>query len=101
MAKLELISPAQLDLLNEWLDLKSGLEGLSTNTLSAYKRDLIDFFSFLTIHHGKKNGVAQLEAIDQASMRSWMSENRRSGKTSRSIARQLSSVKAFYKWFAK
>ena len=101
MAKLELISPAQLDLLNEWLDLKSGLEGSSKNTLAAYKRDLIDFFSFLTLHYGKKNGVAQLEAIDQASMRSWLSANRRSGKTSRSIARQLSSVKAFYKWFAK
>ena len=34
-------------------------------------------------------------------MRSWMAENRRSGETSRSIARQLSSVKSFYKWFAK
>ena len=30
-----------------------------------------------------------------------MAENRRSGKSSRSIARQLSSVKSFYKWFAK
>ena len=101
MAKLELISSGQLNLLNEWLDLKSALEGSSPNTLAAYKRDLIDFFSFLTLHNGNKNGVTQLEAIDQASMRSWLAESRRSGKTSRSIARQLSSVKSFYKWFAK
>ena len=101
MAKLELISSAQVNLLNEWLDLKSALEGSSSNTLLAYKRDLIDFFSFLTLYTGCKIGVSQLEAVDQASMRSWMAENRRSGKTSRSIARQLSSVKSFYKWFAK
>ena len=101
MAKLELISSAQVNLLDEWLDLKSALEGSSPNTLLAYKRDLIDFFSFLTIYTGCKSGVSQLEAVDQASMRSWMAENRRSGKTSRSIARQLSSVKSFYKWFAK
>ena len=101
MAKLELISSAQVNLLNEWLDLKSALEGSSSNTLLAYKRDLIDFFSFLTLYTGCKSGVSQLEAVDQASMRSWMAENRRSGKTSRSIARQLSSVKSFYKWFAR
>ena len=101
MAKLELLSSAQVNLLNEWLDLKSALEGSSSNTLLAYKRDLIDFFSFLTLHNGSKDGVSQLETINQASMRSWMAENRRSGKTSRSIARQLSSVKSFYKWFAK
>ena len=101
MAKLELISPAQVALLNDWLDLKSALEGSSSNTLLAYKRDLIDFFSFLTLHNGSKDGVSQLETINQASMRSWMAENRRSGKTSRSIARQLSSVKSFYKWFAE
>ncbi len=101
MAKLELISPAQLTLLTEWLDLKSALEGSSSNTLVAYKRDLVDFFSFLTVHNGGKSGVSHLDSIDQASMRSWMAENRRSGKTSRSIARQLSSVKSFYKWFAK
>ncbi len=101
MAKLELISSGQLAILNEWLDLKSALEGSSQNTLVAYKRDLIDFFSFLTLHNGSKNGVRQLESIDQAAMRSWIVESRRSGKTSRSIARQLSSVKSFYKWFAK
>ena len=101
MAKLELISSVKLTLLNEWLDLKSALEGSSSNTLAAYRRDLIDFFSFLTLHNGGKSGIRQLESIDQACMRSWMAENRRSGKTSRSIARQLSSVKSFYKWFAK
>ena len=101
MAKLELISSGQLTILNEWLDLKSALEGSSQNTLVAYKRDLIDFFSFLTLRNGSKNGVSQLESVDQASIRSWIAESRRSGKTSRSIARQLSSVKSFYKWFAK
>ena len=90
MAKLELISQEQLILLNEWLDLKSALDGSSSNTLVAYKRDLINFFSFLTLHNEGKNGVSQLVSIDQDSMRSWIAENRRSGKTSRSIARQLS-----------
>ena len=101
MAKLELISPAQLILLNEWLDLKSALEGSSSNTLVAYRRDLIDFFSFLTLHNGGNSSVSQLESIDRDSMRSWMAKNRKLGKSSRSIARQLSSVKSFYKWFAK
>ena len=101
MVKLEVISPAQLNLLDDWLDVKSALEGSSYNTLVAYRRDVLDFLSFLTIHSGNKNGASQLDSIDQVSMRSWIAENRRSGKTSRSIARQLSSVKSFYKWFAK
>lgn len=101
MVKLEVISPAQLNLVDDWLGVKSALEGVSSNTLVAYRRDVLDFLSFLTIHSGNKNGASQLDSIDQVSMRSWIAENRRSGKTSRSIARQLSSVKSFYKWFAK
>ena len=101
MVKLEVISPAQLNLVDDWLDVKSALEGSSSNTLVAYRRDLLNFLSFLTINSGNKNGASQLDSIDQVSMRSWIAENRRSGKTSRSIARQLSSVKSFYKWFAK
>ena len=101
MVKLEVISPAQLNLVDDWLGLKSALEGSSSNTLVAYRRDVLDFLSFLTIHSGNKNGASQLDSIDQVSMRSWIAENRRSGKTARSIARQLSSVKSFYKWFAK
>ena len=101
MVKLEVISPAQLNLVDDWLGVKSALEGSSPNTLVAYRRDVLDFLSFLTIHSGNKNGASQLDSIDQVSMRSWIAENRRSGKTSRSIARQLSSVKSFYKWFAK
>ncbi|MDA9672005.1 tyrosine recombinase XerC [Paracoccaceae bacterium] len=101
MVKLEVISPAQLNLVDDWLDVKSALEGSSSNTLVAYRRDLLNFLSFLTINSGNKNGASQLDSIDQFSMRSWIAENRRSGKTSRSIARQLSSVKSFYKWFAK
>ena len=101
MVKLEVISPAQLNLVDDWLGVKSALEGSSPNTLVAYRRDVLDFLSFLTIHSGNKNGASQLDSIDQVFMRSWIAENRRSGKTSRSIARQLSSVKSFYKWFAK
>ena len=101
MVKLEVISPAQLNLVDDWLGVKSALEGSSSNTLVAYRRDVLDFLSFLTIHSGNKNGASQLDSIDQVSMRSWIAENRRSGKNSRSIARQLSSVKSFYKWFAK
>jgi len=101
LVKLEVISPAQLNLVDDWLGVKSALEGSSPNTLVAYRRDVLDFLSFLTIHSGNKNGASQLDSIDQVSMRSWIAENRRSGKTSRSIARQLSSVKSFYKWFAK
>ena len=101
MVKLELISSANAALLKEWLDIKSALEGTSPNTLAAYNRDLMDFFSFLTIHTGIKSSVGQLEKVDQASMRAWMAENRRSGKSSRSIARQLSSVKSFYRWLGK
>ncbi len=101
MVKLELISSANAALLKEWLDIKSALEGTSPNTLAAYNRDLMDFFSFLTIHTGIKSSISQLEKVDQASMRAWMAENRRSGKSSRSIARQLSSVKSFYRWLGK
>ncbi|MDG0986544.1 MAG: recombinase XerC, partial [Paracoccaceae bacterium] len=69
MVKLEVISPAQLNLVDDWLGVKSALEGSSPNTLVAYRRDVLDFLSFLTIHSGNKNGASQLDSIDQVSMR--------------------------------
>ncbi len=95
------ISPALADLLGEWLERLSGLEGASANTLDAYRADLLRFFAFLAGHHGGPCGLAVLRDVTISDMRAWMAHERGRGISARSLARALSAVKSFYRWLAE
>ncbi len=98
---MSLISSACLDYLSEWLDVKSALDNTSKNTHDAYQRDVMDFLAFLTEHRGERGGKDMLVSLQVGDMRSWMAHLRARKISARSLARKLSSVKSFYKWFAK
>jgi integrase/recombinase XerC len=95
------ISPAARDVLAEWLTLRSALDGISENTLSAYRNDVAEFLTFLTLHKGDAQGLAPLQRVSVPDMRAWMAQTRRSGVSARSLARKLSAVKSFYRWFSE
>jgi integrase/recombinase XerC len=95
------ISPAARDVLAEWLTLRSALDGISENTLSAYRNDVAEFLTFLTLHKGEAQGLAPLQRVSVPDMRAWMAQTRRSGVSARSLARKLSAVKSFYRWFSE
>ncbi len=98
---MSLISPACREALQHWLESLSALAGRSDNTQTAYRGDVTDFLSFMTLHHGDRQGLAALERITVSDMRAWMADQRGSGVGARSLARKLSAVKSFYRWLAE
>ncbi|MEX0316620.1 MAG: tyrosine recombinase XerC [Ruegeria sp.] len=98
---MSLISPACRDALQHWLESQKALSGHAENTLVAYRGDVTDFLSFMTLHHGAPHGLAALERISVSDMRAWMAQQRGDGVGARSLARKLSAVKTFYRWLAE
>ncbi|NOE18716.1 tyrosine-type recombinase/integrase [Ruegeria atlantica] len=98
---MSLISPACRDALQHWLDSLSALAGRSENTLNAYRGDVVEFLSFMTLHHAERHGLKALERITVSDMRAWMADQRGADVSARSLARKLSAVKSFYRWLAE
>ena len=98
---MSLISPACRDALQHWLDSLGALAGRSKNTQSAYRGDVTEFLSFMTLHHNNRQGLAALERITVSDMRAWMADQRGADVGARSLARKLSAVKSFYRWLAE
>ncbi|WP_368186939.1 tyrosine recombinase XerC [Aestuariibius sp. HNIBRBA575] len=86
--------------LAEWLAHESALKAASENTIEAYQRDVLNFLSFMTQHHGAQQGLEPLSHITISDMRAWMAFERGHGIAARSLARKLSAVKTFYGWLA-
>lgn len=95
------VSPAASDALQNWLAYQRAIKGAAENTLIAYQGDVLDFLAFITGHKGAPQGLGALAQITITDMRAWMSHTRSTGVASRSLARKLSAVKAFYKWLAE
>lgn len=96
-----MISPACRDALQAWLDGLRALQGLSESTEAAYGGDVRDFLAFMSGHFGGPQGLGALSKITTSDMRAWMAHARSDGISARSLARKLSSVKAFYRWLAE
>jgi len=69
---------------------------LSPNTVSAYTRDLREFSTWLAVTHGEAGW--QWDALSRTHIRGYLAHLTRRGLAKRSIARQLSAVRSFYKW---
>ncbi|MEL6572046.1 MAG: tyrosine recombinase XerC [Pseudomonadota bacterium] len=96
-----MISPACSAALGDWLEHCKALNDASENTLKAYQTDVLGFLAFLTQHKGEPQGLAPLSKITVSDMRAWMASERARGVGARSLARELSAVKSFYKWLAE
>lgn len=96
-----MLSPAARDLLEAWLASSGALRGNADKTIEAYRRDLTGFLSFISVHHGDTAGPRALKALTLQDMRAWMAQERRRGVSARSLARSLSAVKGFYRWFGE
>lgn len=95
------LSGGAAEVLGRWLDHIRALDGASENTVTAYRADVAGFLGFLGQYEGEGMGRARLARITQSDMRAWMAHERGRGLSSRSLARALSSVKSFYRWFAE
>jgi integrase/recombinase XerC len=95
------ISAAARDALDGFLVSIKALDGAAANTIKAYQTDLLGFLSFLTAHHGQGQGLGSLARISQGDIRAWMAHERGRGVSARSLARELSAVKSFYRWLSE
>ena len=95
------LSAAATALVDGWLDQRRAIAGAADKTLAAYRRDLQGFLAFLTAHDGAPAGPARLRSVGQRDMRAWMAAERARGVSARSLARALSALKGFYRWFGE
>ena len=89
-----------LHLMEAWLEKLRGVRGASDKTIEAYRRDVSGFLGFLTGHLGGDVGKTALASITTSDMRAWMAHERQRGLAARSLARELSAVKTFYRWLS-
>ncbi|MZR14733.1 tyrosine-type recombinase/integrase [Maritimibacter sp. DP07] len=94
------ISAGARDALSGWLDHLRALDGAAENTIEAYRKDVVAFLAFLSVHHGRSHGRAALADVSLRDMRAWMAHERAGGLSARSLARALSAVKGFYRWLS-
>ncbi len=88
-------------ILSVWLGQLRGLRGASDNTLRAYHDDLSRFFGFLADYNGGAPSLPDLQKVDKITLRAWLAHLHSGGLSPRSMARALSCVKNFYRWFAQ
>lgn len=96
-----MISPAARDRLEDWLAHIAALDDAAANTQEAYQHDVAGFLAFLSNHFGEATGLGPLKTLTPSDMRSWMAHERKRGVAARSLARQLSAVKSFYRWWGE
>ena len=95
-----MVAPALTHALAAWLDHCRALNNAAENTLKAYQADVMGFLAFMGAHHGGQGGLGPISRISVSDMRAWMASERARGVAARSLARQLSAVKTFYRWLS-
>lgn len=83
-------------LLDEFCDALWLEDGLSRNTLDAYRRDLAQFMQWLSDQRGK-----DLLAADHGDMQSYLAHQFQKKTRATSAARLLSSLKRIYRWLLR
>lgn len=87
--------------IEEWLLHLRAERRYSTHTLEAYGRDLEQFIAFLAEHLGGEAGLGDLADLRTADFRAFLAKRRNDGAGSRTLARQLSSIRSFFRYLER
>ena len=74
---------------------------MSPKTLEAYRRDVLQFLSFLTGHLGGAPSLKDLAALAPADVRAFLAARRAEGIGSRSLMRTLAGIRAFARFLER
>ena len=81
-----------------WMEYLEFERGHAAKTREAYERDLRQFLG----HFGRKLGhtpcLSDLDRVDTRTFRAFLAARRRDGITSRSLARTIAALRAFFRW---
>jgi integrase/recombinase XerC len=81
-----------------WLAALKSERRMAALTLEAYARDLGQFAAFMADHLGGPAAIADLETLTISDFRAFLARRRNDGAESRTLARQLSSLRSFYRF---
>ena len=84
-----------------WLHHLGAERRLSPKTLEAYRRDVLQFLTFLAKHLGGAPSLKELAALEPADIRAFMAARRAANIGSRSLMRTLAGVRAFTRFLEK
>ena len=91
------IAPPVQQQLRNWLRDLSAVRRASAHSVEAYAHDVSGFFAFLFQHQGKAVTLADLEALEERSVRSWLAYRVGRGYAKSSNARALSALRTFFR----
>lgn len=74
--------------------------GAAVATCNAYERDLGQLLQFLARNLGRPVSLADLRLVSLRELRIFLSERRRQGVQSRSLARSISALRTFFAWLS-
>ena len=77
---------------NSWI---KNEKRLATNTVESYCVDIKSFLSFLSVHNNSNLDIRVLSTLDEDDLSGWFYVRLKNGKSHRSNARALSSLKSF------
>ena len=80
-----------------WLSMLKAERRMAAKTLEAYIRDLTQFGRFLADHLGEPASQKALGELTASDFRAFMAMRRSSGVESRTLARQLSAIRSFFR----
>ena len=88
-------------LINNWLSYCLKIQGVQTNTIKAYERDVKKFVVFIEYYYSKSVSSEQLAQVNLSTLRAWISNRKENNLSNRSLLRELSALKSFYAWLNK
>ena len=92
------LQPDAADIAQSWLRSLAQEKRVAAKTLEAYGRDLSQFSRFLMDHLGEQATARALEGLTVSDFRSFMARRRSEGIEPRSLARQVSALKSFFRF---
>jgi integrase/recombinase XerC len=84
-----------------WLAYLANEKRMSSKTLEAYRRDVVQFLAFLANHFGAPATLKRLQKLTPADIRAFMAARRSEGLSSRSLMRQLAGTRSFARFLER
>jgi len=93
--------PQVAEKITAWLKQMLVEKNASRHTIEAYARDLSQFGGFLQHHLGEAASLKDLETLRALDFRAFLADRRKQGVESRTLARQLSAVRSFFRYLER
>jgi len=97
----DFVAPKVATEIGHWLEHLGAERRLSPKTLEAYRRDVLQFLSFLTEHLGGTPSLKDLAALSPADVRAFLAARRADAIGSRSLMRSLAGLRGFARFLER